>query len=356
MVMEEMKTPRDTFVLKRGEYDKPGEKVTADVPANLAPWAEGAPKNRLGFAQWLVAPDNPLTARVAVNQYWQMLFGTGLVKTAEDFGTQGERPSHPELLDWLATEFIRSGWNIKAMLKTMVMSATYQQSAKATPALLQSDPENRLLARGPRARLSAEMIRDQVLAVSGLLVEKIGGPSVKPYQPRGLWKELSSEADYVQDTGEKLYRRSLYTFWKRTIAPPTMVTFDAAGRETCSVRPSRTSTPLQALTLMNEVTFVEAARALAQRMMIEGGATPEERIAFAFRLATARLPKVAELEVLRDGLDRHLEHYRHNATAARELVKIGATAHDSRLDACELAAYSAVASLILNLDETITKP
>src|SRR6185436_3264300 len=206
MVMEEMKTPRATFVLRRGEYDKPSEKVTADVPASLARWPAGLPKNRLGFAQWLVAPDNPLTARVAVNQYWQMLFGTGLVKTAEDFGTQGERPSQPELLDWLATEFIRTGWNIKAMLKTIVMSATYQQSAKATPTLLQSDHENRLLARGPRARLSAEMIRDQVLAVSGLLVEKIGGPSVKPYQPRGLWKELSSEADYVQDTGEKLYR------------------------------------------------------------------------------------------------------------------------------------------------------
>jgi len=356
MVMEEMKSPRDTFVLKRGEYDKPGKKVTADVPASLARWPAGAAKNRLGFAQWLATPDNPLTARVAVNQYWQMLFGTGLVKTAEDFGTQGERPSHPELLDWLATEFVRAGWNIKAMLKMMVMSATYQQSAKATAALLQSDPENRLLARGPRARLSAEMIRDQALAISGLLVEKIGGPSVKPYQPKGLWKELSSEADYVQDEGEKLYRRSLYTFWKRTIAPPMMVTFDAAGRETCSVRPSRTSTPLQALTLMNEVTFVEAARALAQRMMTEGGAMPEERIAFAFCLATARLPKAAELEVLRNGLRRHLEHYRQNATAARELLNIGEAAYDSRLDACELAAYSAVASLILNLDETITKP
>ena len=356
MVMEELKTPRETFVLKRGEYDKPGEKVTANVPASLGRWPTGAPKNRLGLAQWLVMPDNPLTARAAVNQYWQMLFGTGLVKTAEDFGTQGERPSHPDLLDWLATEFIRTGWNIKAMLKTMVMSATYQQSAKATPALLQSDPENRLLARGPRARLSAEMIRDQALAVSGLLVEKIGGPSVKPYQPKGLWKELSSEADYVPDKGEKLYRRSLYTFWKRTIAPPMMVAFDAAGRETCSVRPSRTSTPLQALTLMNEVTFVETARALALRMMIEGGASSEERIAFAFRLATARVPKAAELDVLRDDLRRHLEHYRQDATAARELLKVGEKAHGSHFDAGELAAYSAVASLILNLDETITKP
>jgi hypothetical protein len=356
MVMEEMKSPRETFVLKRGEYDKPGEKVTADVPASLARWPAGAPKNRLGLARWLVTPENPLTARVAVNQYWQMLFGAGLVKTAEDFGTQGERPSHPELLDWLATEFIRSGWNIKAILKLMVMSATYQQSAKATPALLQHDPENRLLARGPRARLSAEMIRDQALAISGLLVEKIGGPSVKPYQPRGLWKELSSEADYVQDQGEKLYRRSLYTFWKRTIAPPTMSIFDATGRETCSVRQSRTSTPLQALTLLNEVTYVEAARALAQRMMIEGGAEPEERLAFAFRRALARWPTAAELDVLRNDLRRQLEHYRQNTTAALELLKIGATTWDGHLDSGELAAYTAVASLILNLDETITKP
>jgi hypothetical protein len=242
------------------------------------------------------------------------------------------------------------------MLKMMTMSATYQQSANATPALWQRDAENRLLARGPRGRLSAEMIRDQALAVSGLLVEQMGGPSVKPYQPKGLWKELSSEADYVQDVGEKLYRRSLYTFWKRTIAPPAMVTFDAAGRETCSVRPSRTSTPLQALTLLNEVTFVEAARTLAQRMMIEGGETPDERIALAFRLATARQPKAIELELLRDGLSRHLEHYRQNAAAARELLKLGETVSDSRLDACELASYTAVASAILNLDEAISKP
>src|SRR6185295_6619450 len=246
----------------------------------------------------LIDENNPLTARVIANRYWEQIFGIGIVSTSEEFGSQGEQPFHPELLDWLATELVRLKWDMKAFVKMLVMSSAYQQSAKATPTLLESDPENRLLARGPRVRLSAEMIRDQALAVSGLLVEKLGGPSVKPYQPKGLWKDLSSEADYMQDEGEKLYRRSLYTFWKRTISPPTMVTFDAAGRETCSVRPSRTSTPLQALTLMNEITFVEAARALAQQMMTIGRGTPEERIGFAFRLATSRSPTDVELKVL----------------------------------------------------------
>jgi hypothetical protein len=297
MVMEEMSPPRDTLALIRGQYDKHGEKVTPGIPASLQSSTDVARdpgtrfRNRLDFARWLTDPSNPLTARVTVNRFWQMLFGVGLVKTTEDFGVQGKRPSHPDLLDWLATEFMRTGWDMKAMLRTIVTSATYRQSSHVTKDLLQRDPENRLLARGPRFRLSAEMIRDQALAVSGLLVERLGGPSVKPYQPAGLVKEATGTEDYQQDHGPNLYRRSLYTYFKRTVAPPTMMTFDAAGRETCSVRETRTNTPLQALALMNEVTFVETARVLAQRIMREGGTTPEERIILAFRLVTARRPK-----------------------------------------------------------------
>lgn len=354
MVMEEMAAPRETFVLRRGEYDKPGEKVAPGVPASLPTWPANAARNRLGFAQWLVDPANPLTARVAVNQQWQMLFGTGLVRTAEDFGSQGEPPSHAELLDWLATEFVRTGWDLKGLLKTLVMSATYRQSSRATAALLARDPDNRLLARGPRVRLPAEMVRDQALAVSGLLVGSIGGPSVKPYQPEGLWKELSG-TDYEPDHGDKLWRRSLYTFWKRTSPQPTMTTFDAAGREMCCVRPGRTSTPLQALALMNDVTFVEASRRLAQRLLREGGATPEERLGLAFRLVLARPPRPAELRVLLGDLDDHLARFRANRSAARLLVTAGESPREGKLDPVELAAYTATAGLILNLDEAITK-
>ncbi|MCC6420640.1 MAG: DUF1553 domain-containing protein, partial [Gemmataceae bacterium] len=243
---------------------------------------------------------------------------------------------------------------VKAMHRLIATSATYRQSSRVTPALLQRDPDNRLLARGPRLRLSAEMIRDQALAVSGLLVERLGGPSVRPYQPPGLWKDLTNE-DYVQDSGEKLYRRGLYTFWKRTIAPPAMLTFDAAGRETCSVQQTRTNTPLQALNLMNDVTYVEAARRLAERILREGGPTVESRLTLAFRLATARVPRPAELAVLRGGLADHLARYRADRAAALALLRAGESGRDERLDVAELAAYTAVASLILNLDETITK-
>jgi hypothetical protein len=355
MVMEEMPTPRDTFVLLRGVYDKHGDKVTPGVPAVLSPLPRGVPNNRLGLARWLVDPANPLTARVAVNRFWQMYFGTGLVKTVEDFGSQGEPPSHPELLDWLASEFIRSGWDIKAMQRLIVTSATYRQSSKATPALVARDPENRLLARGPRLRLSAETIRDQALAASGLLVEKLGGPSVKPYQPAGLWKEIATDSEYVQDTGENLYRRSLYTYWKRTVAPPSMITFDAAARETCVVRETRTNTPLQALTLMNDVTFVEAARMLAQRVMSEDGSTAQDRLTLAFRLVTGRSPRSAELDILLRGLGEYLAGFRANPDAARALVSAGEFPRNETLDICEQAAFAAVAGLILNLDEVVTK-
>jgi mono/diheme cytochrome c family protein len=396
MVMEELPEPRQTFVLKRGEYDKRGDRVSPGVPASLPSLPPDAPHNRLGFAQWLVSPANPLTARVAVNQMWQMLFGTGLVKTTEDFGSQGEPPSHPELLDWLATEFMAehdaetgaalTPWDQKRMLRTIVMSATYRQSSartkvrspafrrpgdavtgsdesqtKSSPAPAKAgnpnpydrDPDNRLLSRGPRVRLSAEMIRDQALAVSGLLVGEIGGPSVKPYQPKGLWKELSG-TDYEPDHGDKLWRRSLYTFWKRTSPQPTMTTFDAAGREMCSVRATRTSTPLQALALMNDVTFVEAARCLAQRIMREATA-PDERVRLAFRLVLIRPPKPAELQILLADWQEHHARFRAEPAAAEALVSAGEAPRDTQLPVDELAAYTALAGLILNLDEAITK-
>lgn len=356
MVMQEMAKPRDTHILLRGEYDKLGAKVQPGVPAALPKLPKDAPNNRLGLAKWLVSPDNPLTARVAVNRHWQMLFGTGIVKTVEDFGSQGDWPSHPELLDWLAVEYMSANgaWDTKRLLKLIVTSATYRQSSRVTPTLLQRDPDNRLLARGPRFRLSADVIRDQALAVSGLLVEKRGGASVKPYQPAGLAKELTGTEDYVQDRGDSLYRRSLYVFWKRTIAPPTLTNFDAANRETCVVRDSRTNTPLQALNLMNDVTFVEAARVLAQRVM-KAEKTPASRLALAWRLATSRAPSEIEAKIMRAALDSHLSHYRTNRVAATKLTSIGESPRDAFLDIAEHAAYTAVCNLVLNLDEVITK-
>ncbi|MEW5978589.1 MAG: DUF1553 domain-containing protein [Acidobacteriota bacterium] len=354
MVMQEMDTPRPAHLLIRGAYDRPGEEVHPGVPSCLPPLPDDAPRNRLGLARWLVDPKNPLPARVTVNRFWQMLFGTGLVKTVEDFGSQGEAPSHPELLDWLATELVGTGWNVKAVLKEMVMSATYRQSSNASSQVLQRDPENRLLARGPRQRLSAEMVRDQALALSGLLMEKLGGPSVKPYQPDGLWAELSGE-DYQRDSGDSLYRRSLYTFWKRTAPPPMMMNFDAAGRETCVVRENRTNTPLQALNLMNDVTFLEAARALAQQVMLNGGQTTQDRIRHAFRVATARRPRPKEEAVLKAGWEKYVAEYRSQPKLAFKLLTEGEYPVDERLDPAELAAYTMVASLILNLDEVLTK-
>jgi hypothetical protein len=355
MIMSELDPPRPAHVLIRGAYDKPGERVARGVPACLPPMGEGARPNRLALAHWLVDPANPLTARVAVNRLWQMLFGVGFVKTSEDFGVQGERPSHPELLDWLAVEFVKSGWDVKGVLRTIVTSATYRQSSQGAPELHRIDPENRLLARGPRFRLPAEMIRDQALAASGLVVERIGGPSVRPYQPAGLWKELTGAEDYRPDTGANLYRRSLYTFWKRTVAPPSMVTFDAAGRETCSVRETRTNTPLQALNLLNDVTFVEAARVLAERVLADAGPSAESRITAAMRLVLARPPSPREQTVLLDGLRAYQARYEHDRDAARQLITIGAAPPSEAVDPRELAAYTALGNLILNLDETITK-
>ena len=295
MVMAEMKKPRETYILGRGQYDNPGEEVTANTPAVLPPMAPGLPMNRLGLAKWLVDPRNPLPARVAVNHFWQEYFGVGIVKTSEDFGSQGEPPSNRQLLDWLATEFIRTGWNVKAMQRLIVTSATYRQASHETPETAERDPENRLLARGPRFRLPAELVRDNALAISGLLDSQIGGPSVSPYQPKGLWEEMAfgegyTGQIYVQSKGKDLYRRSMYTVWKRTVPPPALVTFDAPDREKCTARRSLTNTPLQALVLMNDPTYVEAARFLAARMMTEGGKTQTSRVNFAFRLATGRLP------------------------------------------------------------------
>ncbi len=355
MVMEEMAKPREAFQLLRGAYDRPGPKVTRGVPAALHPLPPDAPPNRLGFAKWLVDRANPLTARVTVNRFWQMYFGVGLVKTVEDFGSQGEWPSHPDLLDWLATEFMDSGWDVKALQKRIVTSATYRQSSRLTPELRRRDPDNRLLARGPRLRLAPEMVRDEALAIAGLLVEKIGGPSVKPYQPPGLWKELSGGQDYVQDHGENLYRRSLYTFWKRASPPPAMMNFDAAGREACVVRETRTNTPLQALNLMNDVTFLEAARVLAERALRGGGSTPAERLGWMFRRAAARRLKPAEADLLLSSLQHYFDRYRSDPEAARRFVAVGEYPRDETLDAAEVAAYTAVASLILNLDEVVTK-
>jgi hypothetical protein len=305
---------------------------------------------------WLVDKRNPLTARVTVNRFWQSLFGTGIVKTAEDFGQQGEWPSHPELIDWLAVDFMENGWDVKALLKKIMLSETYRQSAKATPELIGKDPENRLLARGPRIRLSAEMVRDVALFEAGLLHEQLGGPSVKPYQPDGLWKEvIMQDFDYVQAKGPDLYRRSLYTFWKRTAAPPMMMNFDASQREACMVRENRTNTPLQALNLMNDVTFLEAARFIGQRMILEGGAERDARLRHGFRIVTARVPTEKELGVLKASLAYHLDHFASNARERDDYLSYGDKPPAASVDRNELAAYMAVASLIMNTDEAITK-
>lgn len=361
MVMSELPQPRPAHVLRRGSYDAPGEAVEAGVPETvLAPWPAGAPRNRLGLAQWLTQPRHPLTARVVVNRVWAQLFGTGLVKTLEDFGSQSEWPSHPELLDWLARDFVDGGWNMKALLRRLVLTRTYRQSGDITPALLARDPENRLLARGPRVRLPAELIRDQALAVAGLLVPRLGGPSVYPYQPEKLYEGVVVGADYPgtkwpTSTGDDLYRRSLYTFWKRTVPHPAMVAFDAPDREVCTVRRSRTNTPLQALVLWNEPGQLEAARHLGARLLREGGADDASRAAFGFRLVTGRQALPAELAVLTATWARMRSDFLRTPDEAAALLRVGASPPDSAWPAPELAAAASMGTLLLGLDETLTK-
>lgn len=357
MVMQELPEPRPAFVLQRGRYDAHGEQVHGDVPAALqVPWPADAPRNRLGLAQWLTQPNHPLTSRVVVNRLWAQLFGTGLVKTLEDFGSQGEYPSHPELLDWLACEFMDSGWNVKALFRTLVLSSVYRQSSRVEPELLAKDPENRLLARAPRLRLTAETLRDQALAISGLLRERIGGPSVYPYQPEGLYNGVVVGADYpgtkwLQSKGDDLFRRSLYTFWKRTLPHPVMSIFDAPEREFCTVRRSRTNTPLQALVLMNEPGFLQAARELGKRMQKEGGTEDEQRIRYAFRLATGRVPHPEEARELQSALTAARQDFSASPEAAKKFL----AAANGDAASPDDAACATVASIILNLDETVTR-
>ena len=358
MVMGEKSPPRRTFILSRGQYDQPGEvEVRAGLPAALGQWPEGAPRNRLGLARWLVSRANPLTARVTVNRLWQMHFGTGIVKSSEDFGAQGEWPSHPALLDWLADEFVRSGWNRKAMQKRIVMSATYRQSSRVNPALLDADPANRLLARGARFRLPAEMIRDHALSAGGLLVGWLGGESVRPYQPPGLWDDVVYEnvPRFVQDHGEKLYRRSLYTYWKRSVPPPNMQAFDAPSREVCVLTRAKTNTPLAALVLMNDPTFVEASRKLAGRVLRDGGVTAESRLTLLHRLVCGRRPTEQELGLLSGALAELQTSFRAEPAAAKRLLEVGETPRDESLDAAELAAYASLANAVLGTDEAITR-
>lgn len=348
MVAKEMSKPRETFTLMRGEYDKKGDKVEPGVPAILPPFPKDAPTNRLGLAKWLLDPNHPLTARVTVNRFWQQYFGVGLVKTAEDFGVQGERPSHPELLDWLATEFVRTGWDVRRLQKLIVTSRTYRQSSRAKPELLTRDPENRLLARGPRFRLDGEVVRDSALMVGGLLVDKQGGRSARPYEPPGLWEAVSfnNSQKYVPDKGEGQYRRSLYTYWKRQSPPPNMLIFDAPTREYCVVRRPRTNTPLQALVTLNDPHFVEAARGLAHRIMDQ---EPNQRIPYAFRLGLARAPKADEVKILQETYKQQLAEFQNDQAAAEKLSGSSST------DCAELAAWTTIASMIMNLDEFLTK-
>ena len=356
MIMRELPTPRETFILIRGAYDKPGVQVTAALPASLPPLPAGMPANRLGLARWLIDPAHPLTSRVIANRYWQLAFGTGLVMTPEDFGTQGGVPSHPELLDWLATDLMRTGWDIKHLFRVMVTSGTYRQSSRGSDLQFRSDPENRLLARGPRYRLLAEMVRDQALAAAGLLDERLGGPSVLPYQPEGLWKELASAGqEYPQSHGADLYRRSMYTFWRRTVHHPAMAAFDAPAREICAVRRPRTNTPIQALALMNEPGFVEASRHLAERTLLEAGPDLEGRLTYAFRLVMVRSPSGPEMKILKDEWAAFHDQFSQRPDAVTELLKVGESPANPTLPPIELASMTMIANSLLNLDEAVTK-
>ena len=355
MVMRERAQPRETFILVKGAYNVPAAKVEHGVLQGILPLDADAAKNRLALAKWLVSPAHPLTSRVTVNRFWQQFFGTGLVKSTEDFGIQGDKPSHPELLDWLAVEFRESGWNVKQLVRLIVTSNTYRQSSKIGPGMAERDPDNRLLARGPRFRLPSWMIRDQALAISGLLKDQFGGPPVKGYQPDGVWEDATfGQIKYQQDHGDALYRRSLYTFWRR-IAAPT-VFFDVANRQNCSVKGDRTNTPLHALVTMNDVTYIEAARALAQRTLLSPTAKDEPaRMAELFRRCTCRAPSPKDAQRLSKRLALLLAHYGQNTDATTKLLAVGESKPDPQLKPAELAAWTNLANLVLNLDEVITK-
>jgi hypothetical protein len=358
-VMHERAESAMAYILYRGEYDKRRDEVHPDTPDALPAFPSDLPRNRLGFAQWLLRPENPLPARVTVNRFWQELFGTGLVRTAGDFGVAGELPSHPELLDWLAVEFRDGGWDVKAFFKLLVTSATYRQSAALTPQKREKDAQNRLLSRGPRFRMDAEMVRDYALSAGGLLEEKLGGPSVKPYQPDGVWEAVamigSNTRNYERDTGDKLYRRSLYTFWKRAAPPASMDIFNAPSREVCTVRRERTNTPLQALVTLNDPQFVEAARNLAERTLKEGGETDATRLAFLAARLVARPLRPEESRVAEDSLAGLLAYYRDHAKDAAELVAVGESKAEAALDVPTLAAWTMLSNELMNLDEVLNK-
>jgi hypothetical protein len=354
MVMEDMAETRKTFMLKTGLYNQPGEEVSAAVPEFLFDMADDAPRNRLGLARWLTDPRHPLMARVTVNRIWAEFFGKGLVKTTENFGAQGEKPSHPELLDWLAVDFIERGWDVKALVRLMVTSATYRQSSDVDEGRLAIDPENRFLSRGARFRMPSWMIRDQALAAGGLLFSKLGGPPVKPYQPDGLWQEFSfGNLKYEPGTGEDLYRRSLYTYWRRIVAPPMF--FDSSTRQTCSVKAPRTNTPLHALATLNDPTYVEAARAMAERLLLMPGATDRSRIDAAFRYALTRPAGEEEIALLEKSIARLRREFATVPETARAYLAVGESTPTLGIAPTEHAAYAALCLSILNTDEALTK-
>lgn len=355
MVMRELPEPRPTYVLRRGAYDAPGERVERGTPERVFAFPPEWPRNRLGLARWVTDPRHPLTARVAVNRIWKLHFGRGLVATSWDFGAQGQLPSHPELLDWLAKRFVDSGWDRKALHRLIVLSATYRQSSSAAPELLARDPDNRLLARGPKHRLAAEQIRDSALAISGLLNRRLGGPSVKPYQPAGVWEESGTGKTYTQDTGDKLYRRSLYTFWRRTAPPPSMLTFDATSRESCTAKRELTTTPLQALVLLNDPQFLEAARVLGGRLFAQHPGDCDALIREAFRRVVCREPDPRECEILRRLYEEQAGHFRHHPGAAEQYLAIGEHPRTTALPAPDVAAAAVLVSALMNHDEFVMK-
>jgi hypothetical protein len=358
MVMGDYPKDRATYILNRGVYDARGKQVKPDVPESIFPMPEGLTKNRYGLGKWLVHPDHPLTARVAVNQMWYLMFGRGIVETVEDFGNQGALPTHPELLDWLAIDFQKNGWNLKRLIKQMVLSATYRQSSVIRPELLEIDPDNKLLGSGPRYRRSAEMIRDNILASSGLLHNQIGGISTFPYQPDGLWKEVMTHGffpEYAINYDKDLYRRSIYTFWKRNMPPPNMLIFDAANRAECQVRRQRSNTPLQALVLLNDPQAIEGSRVLAEKVWLESEGDTNQALGTAFRILTSRKPNIREQEILSHHYQKELAYFETNQDERLNYLKIGKHSSLEDIPKAELAAMARVVNTILNTTEAYYK-